>query len=84
MRNIPFAFLDEETINQISRADRERVANVNAFTNLAETQKSMRGLLSWQFSSLKAGLEKLMTMSGPNSIANLERALGPHRRNSSD
>lgn len=96
MRNIPFAFLDEETIDQISRADRE---HINGFTNLAETQKSMRGVITRrkdreQFGVMAAvkrittrfiaGLERMMVMSGPNSIANLERALrtqnDSHRR----
>ncbi len=91
MRNIPFAFLDEETIDQISRAGKQHAAKVDAFANLAETQKSMRGVITWPASAgtsdtitaalkraakrLVAMLEKMMEMSGPNSIANLERAL---------
>ncbi len=87
MRNIPYAFLNEETIDQINRAER---AYVYAFANLAATQQSMRGMLTWPktapSSTIKAALkttakrfvamlEKMMEMSGPNSIANLERAL---------
>lgn len=90
MRNIPFAFLNEETIDQINRADREYV---NGFAHLAETQKSMRGLMTWPENRAASGftaaikktasrfvamLEKMMVMSGPNSIANLERALRAH------
>jgi hypothetical protein len=82
MRNIPFAFLNEETIDQINKAEREYVA---AFANLAQTQRSMRGTLTWQNATWKAVakrfvamLEKMMEMSGPNSIANLERALRVH------
>ncbi len=81
MRNIPFAFLNEETIDQINRAHKERrAARVNAMQNLASTQLSMRGLIKWpSFRTAKkrlvAMLEKMMEMSGPNSIANLERAL---------
>jgi hypothetical protein len=92
MRNIPFAFLDEETIDQINRAASEHAtAGVDAFAHLAETQRSMRGLIVWPenvepshlfFAVLQrtakrfvAMLEKMMEMSGPNSIANLERSL---------
>lgn len=82
MRNIPFAFLNEETIDQINTADRQYV---KGFSNLAQTQMSMRGLITWPLlPSLKtigrrlvALLEKLMEMDGPNSIANLERAMRP-------
>jgi len=89
MRNVPFAFLDEETIDRINRAERAHAnrVQVDAFANLAETQKSMRGVIEWSASAaLKtaakrfvAMLEKMMEMSGPNSIANLERALRAHR-----
>jgi hypothetical protein len=73
LRNIPFVFINEETVDQINIAARTRV---DAFANLAETQKSMRGLITWPLlSKLVAGLEKMMSMSGPNSIANLERAI---------
>jgi hypothetical protein len=78
MRNIPFAFINEETIDQINKAEREYTAevNVDAFRNLAQTQTSMRGLISWPLiPKLIAILEKMMSMSGPNSIANLERAM---------
>ncbi len=90
MRNIPFAFLNEETIDQINKADREYRA-VNAFSNLAETQVSMRGLITWPLlPGLKNAvrrmvplLEKLMEMDGPNSIANLERAMRPSNQSTS-
>lgn len=87
MRNIPYAFLNEETIDQINRAERDYV---DAFANLAATQQSMRGLMTWPKATASstimaavkttakrfvAMLEKMMEMSGPNSIANLERAL---------
>ncbi len=41
---------------------------------------SMRGLMKWPPTAKRfvAMLEKLMEMSGPNSIANLERALRAH------
>jgi hypothetical protein len=93
MRNVPFAFLNEETIDRINRAERvyaDQVradqVQVDALKNLAETQMSMRGLLIWPPSAVLreaakrfvAMLEKLMEMSGPNSIANLERALRAH------
>jgi len=86
MRNVPFAFLNEETIDRINRAERADVVQVDALKNLAETQMSMRGLLTWPPSAVLktaakrfvAMLEKLMEMSGPNSIANLERALRVH------
>ena len=78
MRNIPFAFLNEETIDQINRAEREYV---NGFANLAETQMSMRGLIRWPLMPwIVATLEKMTTMSGPNSIANLERAIRSRAR----
>jgi hypothetical protein len=88
MRNVPFAFLNEETIDRINHAERayaEKV-QVDALTHLAQTQMSMRGLMTWPTgSALKtaakrfvAMLEKMMEMSGPNSIANLERALRAH------
>jgi hypothetical protein len=36
----------------------------------------MRGLITWPLiPKLIATLEKMMSMSGPNSIANLERAM---------
>jgi hypothetical protein len=73
MRNIPFAFINEETIDQINRAEREYV---NGFAKLAETQMSMRGLIRWPVMAwIVATLEKMMSMSGPNSMANLERAM---------
>jgi hypothetical protein len=85
MRNIPFAFLNEETIDQISRAEKAYAdkVQVDAFAKLAATQMSMRGLIAWPAQSVLrtalkrfvAMLEKMMEMSGPNSIANLERAL---------
>jgi len=93
MRNVPFAFLNEETIDRINRAERAYAdqvhvdqVQVDALKNLAETQMSMRGLLTWPPSAtlrtaakrFVAMLEKLMEMSGPNSIANLERALRAH------
>jgi hypothetical protein len=88
MRNVPFAFLNEETIDRINRAERVCAdpVQVDALKNLAETQMSMRGLLTWPPSGVLkttakrfvAMLEKLMEMSGPNSIANLERALRAH------
>lgn len=92
MRNIPFAFLNEETIEQINKADRE---HVDALANLARTQQSMRGVMTWRdggrsatvISVVKrtakrfvAMLEKMMEMSGPNSIANLERSLRAQSR----
>jgi hypothetical protein len=90
MRNVPFAFLNEETIDRINRAERAHAADqvqVDAFANLAETQKSMRGVIALPpGAAMKtlgrrfvAMLEKMMEMSGPNSIANLERALRAHR-----
>jgi hypothetical protein len=82
MRNVPFAFLNEETIDRINRAERAHAdqVQVDALKNLAETQMSMRGLMKWPPTAKRfvAMLEKLMEMSGPNSIANLERALRAH------
>jgi hypothetical protein len=78
MRNIPFAFINEETIDQINKADREFV---DGFAKLAETQRSMRGLIRWPMMPwIVATLEKMMTLSGPNSIANLERAMRSRAR----
>ena len=90
MRNVPFAFLNEETIDRINRAERAHAAGqvqVDAFAHLAETQKSMRGVIALPTGSawktiagrFVAMLERMMEMSGPNSIANLERALRAHR-----
>lgn len=80
MRNVPFAFLNEETIDRINQAAEER-RRINAFAHLAGTQRSLRGPLDW--SALKQflveKLEQLTEMSGPNSIANLERALRQRR-----
>jgi hypothetical protein len=84
MRNIPLAFLDEETLDQIASQKAAKANAVNGFEKLAEAQIAMRGMhdapVFW--ASLKsaakwsvAQLEKLMEMDGPNSIANLERAL---------
>jgi hypothetical protein len=86
MRNVPFAFLNEETIDRINHAERAYVekAQVDALANLAQTQMSMRGFMTQpvrpvaMFKKLVALLEKMMEMSGPNSIANLERALRAH------
>jgi glucuronate isomerase len=88
MRNIPFAFLNEETIDRINHAERAYAdqVQVDALKNLAETQMSLRGLITWPPSAVLktaakrfvAMLEKMMEMSGPNSIANLERALRAH------
>lgn len=93
MRNVPFAFLDENTIDRINAAAEERRRErvpVDAFAKLAETQRSMRGMMKWPdaapsstvISVVKrtakrfvAMLEKMMEMSGPNSIANLERSI---------
>jgi acyl CoA:acetate/3-ketoacid CoA transferase beta subunit len=88
MRNVPFAFLNEETIDRINRAEKAYAGQVqvDAFANLASTQMSMRGMIALPAgAALKtaakrvvAMLEKMMEMSGPNSIANLERALRAH------
>jgi len=73
MRNTPFAFINEGTIDQINKAER---ASVDAFANLAETQQAMRGLMTWPLiPKIIAILEKMVSMSGPHSIANLERAM---------
>jgi hypothetical protein len=84
MRNIPLAFLDEETLDQIASQKAEKAIEINGFEKLAEAQVAMRGMhdgpVLWN--TLKSAakwsvtqLEKLMEMDGPNSIANLERAL---------
>ena len=85
MRSIPFAFLDEITIEHINRTARERTERVDALANLAETQRSMRGTMDWPAlrnagKRLVAILENMMEMSGPNSIANLERAIRSQNR----
>jgi hypothetical protein len=80
MRNIPFAFIDEATVDRIKAADKQRI---DGFARLAETQRLMRGLpvlpkdRFWKsaWKRLVAFLEHAMEMSGPNSIANLERVL---------
>lgn len=84
MRNIPLAFLDEETLDHIASQQTAKPCAVNGFEKLAEAHLSMRSTHSAPvlWSSVKAAakwgvaqLEKMMEMSGPNSIANLERAM---------
>jgi hypothetical protein len=91
MRNIPFAFLDEATLEIISReAQNAQPDNPSLFAStgvqeLARVHQTMRGLPSVGgeagLLTKKAGerilawLDRMMESSGPNSIANLERAL---------
>jgi hypothetical protein len=84
MRNIPLAFLDEETLDQIASQKAAKASEINGFEKLAEAQVAMRGMHNAPalWTNLKSAakwsvtqLEKLMEMDGPNSIVNLERAL---------
>ncbi len=88
MRNIPLAFLDEETLDHLASQQASKTVAVNGFEKLAEAQMLMRGTHSapalWESlrSAAKWGvaqLEKMVEMSGPNSIANLERAMRSYK-----
>jgi hypothetical protein len=90
MRNIPFAFLDEATLEVISRhahnaqPDIPSLFGSSGVQELARVHQTMRGLPSIDAEAgrtkkaskrIVTWLDKMMECSGPNSIANLERAL---------
>ncbi len=82
MRNIPFPFISEATIDEINRVHAKRNADRNSVraTPNREGKPTLKSLAV----RLVAALDRMTEMSGPNSIASLERAFRPVERKRSD
>jgi hypothetical protein len=75
MRNIPFPFISEATIDEINRVHAQRNADRN--TACATLNREGKPNLKSLAVRLLAALDRMTEMSGPNSIASLERAFRP-------
>lgn len=75
MRNIPFPFISEAIIDEINRVHIRRNADRNALRAACnrENKWTMKSLVK----RFLVVLDRMTDMSGPNSIATLERAFRP-------
>jgi hypothetical protein len=82
MRNIPFPFISEATIDEINRVQAKRNADRSAVraTFNRESEPTVKSVVKRFLSAL----DRMMEMSGPNSIASLERAFRPAERKRTD
>lgn len=75
MRNIPFPFISEATIDEINRVHVRRNADRNALH--APCNRENKWTMKFLVKRFLAVLDRMTEMSGPNSIASLERAFRP-------
>jgi hypothetical protein len=84
MRNIPLAFVDEETLEYIRNVEANRRTEEHPNTIQVSRQPPTSPLALKLKTALRSVWKTLIdnsTWDGPNSMANLERAMSRHRRN---
>ena len=83
MRNIPLAFVDERTLEYIRDVQAKRRTEEHPNTIQVSRQPPTSPLalkLKTALRSVRKTLTDNITWDGPNSIANLERAMSRHRQ----